>query len=100
VVQHKPGVSVRLVVPEGGKGPFCYVLGLVGPHEVRRWKAPPFQCESRTGSCRDVVHGGPCILVFHFVASDEAILKAGIVLDVLVVKLLLILVDWLLRPPV
>ena len=92
VVPHEPGVSVRRVVPEGGEGPFCYVVGLVGPHEVWRWKAPLFQCESRTGSCRDVVRGAPCVLVFHFVASDDTVLKAVIVLDVLVVELLLILV--------
>jgi hypothetical protein len=93
VVPHEPGVSVRRVVPEGGEGPFCYVVGLVGPHEVWRWKAPPFQCKSRTGSCHDAVRGAPCVLVFHVVASDEAVLKAVIVLDVLVVELLLILVE-------
>ena len=54
--------------------------------------APWFQCESHTGSCRDVVHGAPCVLVFHFIASSKAVLEAVIILDVLVVKLLLILV--------
>ena len=34
VVLHEPGVSVWLVVPEGGEGPCCYVVGLVGPHNV------------------------------------------------------------------
>jgi hypothetical protein len=34
VVLHEPGVSVWLVVPEGGEGPCWYVVGLVGPHNV------------------------------------------------------------------
>jgi len=44
------------------------------------------------GLCRDIVRGAPCVLVFHFVASDKAVLEAVIILDVLVVELLLILV--------
>ncbi len=34
VVLHEPGVSVGLVIPEGGEGPCPYVVGLVGPHDV------------------------------------------------------------------
>jgi len=54
--------------------------------------APLFQCKRHAGSCRDVVRGAPCVLVFRFIASDEAFLKAVIVLDVLIVERLLILV--------
>jgi len=53
--------------------------------------APWFQCTSHTGSCRDVVRGAPCVLVFHFVTRGEAVLEAAIVLDVFVVELLLMI---------
>jgi hypothetical protein len=55
--------------------------------------APRFPCESHTGSYHNFVHGAPRVLVLHFVASGEAVLKAVIVLDVLVVEILLILVE-------
>jgi hypothetical protein len=57
VVRHDPGVSaVGLVVPEGGEGPCRYVVGLVGPYDVRRCVASwGYPSERRTSSSGDVL---------------------------------------------
>jgi hypothetical protein len=57
VVRHDPGVSaIGLVVPEGGEGPCRYVVGLVGPHDVRRCVASwGYPSERRTSSSGDVL---------------------------------------------
>ena len=99
MVLHKPGVSVGLVVPEGGEGPCRYVLGLVGPHDVRRWMASWFPSERRTSSYGDVfrpvprghlVGGGSCQ---HHRCGLPLILESLIVLDVPIVELLVVIVE-------
>ena len=92
MVLHEPRDSVGLVIPEGGEGPCRYVVGLVGPHEVPRRITPRFPCKHHTGLYRNVISGVPHVLILHFFASGEAFLKAILILDVLVVKLLLTLV--------
>jgi len=57
MVLHKPGVSAG--VPEGGEGPCRYVIGLVGPHNVRRWMASWFPSERRTSLYGDVFCPAP-----------------------------------------
>ena len=100
VVPHDPGVSVGLVVPEGGEGPCRYVVGLLGPHDVRRWTASRLVSECRTSSYGNVFCPAPrgctpcCPLspVLHR-RSLPLVLGALIVLNVPVVGVFVVVVE-------
>lgn len=71
-------VHVRVVFPEGCKGPCPYVVAMVEPHDVQSRKAPLIPCKCLEGCCHDVV--GPVLAVggaiLILVAIDKVVVEA------------------------